>query len=229
MGTILFISGIDTGVGKTIATGAIAAQLLRDGRDVITMKMVQTGNDGFSEDLDAHRDMMGRRFPEDEQGLTAPQIFRFPASPDLAGRLENRRLDLPLITRCANELASRHELVLVEGAGGLAVPLDPELTLAADYAAQQRWPLILVTSGKLGSINHTILSLEAARTRHIPLAAVIYNYAPDADPIIDRDTPRTIARYLQAHPLDAPIVTLPKVTPGQPLPELDLTAIFPKP
>ena len=229
MGTILFVSGIDTGVGKTIATGAIAAQLLRDGRDVITMKMVQTGNDGFSEDIDAHRLMMGRRFPEDDQGLTAPQIFHFPASPDLAGRLENRRLDLDHITRCANILAQHHELVLVEGAGGLAVPLDPDLTLAADYAAQQRWPLILVTSGKLGSINHTILSLEAARARHIPLAAVIYNYAPDADPIIDRDTPRTIARYLQAQHLDAPIVTLPQIIPGHPLPELHLSAIFPKP
>ena len=77
--SVYFISGIDTDIGKSVAVGMMARDLHARGKRVITMKLVQTGNDGFSEDLDKHRAMMNvPRFPEDEAGLTAPQIFRFP-------------------------------------------------------------------------------------------------------------------------------------------------------
>lgn len=89
MGSVVFVSGIDTGVGKTVVTGLMARSLLRRGVHVATVKPVQTGNVGFSEDLEEHRRLMGKSLPEDAQGLTAPQIFAFPASPHLAAARTN--------------------------------------------------------------------------------------------------------------------------------------------
>jgi hypothetical protein len=106
-GRVYFISGIDTGVGKTVVTGLMARWLRATGRDVITVKMVQTGNTGFSEDLDAHRALAGMdRLPEDDLGLTAPQIFAFPSSPELAARLEGRTVDLEKIAHAVTTCAA---------------------------------------------------------------------------------------------------------------------------
>ena len=159
MGKVYFISGIDTGIGKTVAVGMMCRSLQAAGRKWISVKMVQTGCRGFAEDLEVHRKLAGvGKFPEDEAGLTAPQIFGYPASPLLAARLEGGVVDLDGIARAVAEVARRYELVLVEGAGGLCVPLT-ENELAVDFAAREGWPLILVTSGRLGAINHTLLSL----------------------------------------------------------------------
>ncbi len=226
-GTVFFVTGIDTGIGKTVATGLLARFLERRGADWITVKMVQTGNVGFSEDLDAHRAMAGRgRFPEDDEGLTAPQIFRFPSSPLLAARLEGRTVDLGAIAAAVTECARRHRVVLVEGAGGLCVPLTED-TLAADVAAAEGWRAILVSCGRLGSINHTLLSLEALRARGIPLAGVIYNFHPDADPTIDRDTPADIRRHLRRMGFPDVLVRVPRVVPGAPYPDVDFSPLFP--
>ena len=173
---VYFVSGIDTGIGKTAVTGLMARSLASAGRDVITVKLVQTGNDGYSEDIDAHRLICGGvRFPEDGAGLTAPQVFKFPSSPLLAAALEGRTVDLAAITRAVDACAARHEIVLVESAGGLAVPLTED-RLTVDYAAERGWPLILVPCGRLGSINHTLLSLEAAKARGMPVAGVVHNW-----------------------------------------------------
>ena len=137
-GEILFVSGIGTGVGKSVVTGELARRLRAAGRDAITVKLVQTGNVGRSEDLELHRRLMGGvRFPEDDAGLTAPQIFAFPASADLAARLEGRKVDLRRMVRSVNACARRHEVVLVESAGGLFVPLTAK-TLTIDLAASER-------------------------------------------------------------------------------------------
>ena len=164
-GEILFVSGIGTGVGKSVVTGELARRLRAAGRDAITVKLVQTGNVGHSEDLELHRRLMGGvRFPEDDAGLTAPQIFAYPASADLAARLEGRKVDLRRMVRSVNACARRHEIVLVESAGGLFVPLTAKM-LTIDLAARERWPVVLVTNGCLGSINHTLAAVEAIRSR----------------------------------------------------------------
>ena len=196
-GEILFVSGIGTGVGKSVVTGELARRLRAAGRDAITVKLVQTGNVGRSEDLELHRRLMGGvRFPEDDAGLTAPQIFAFPASADLAARLEGRKVDLRRMVRSVNACARRHEIVLVESAGGLFVPLTAK-TLTIDLAARERWPVVLVTNGLLGSINHTLAAVEAIRRRGLEIRRVIYDWAPGVDPTIDADTPRTIERFLR--------------------------------
>lgn len=127
-------------------------------------KFIQTGNVGHSEDIDLHRHIMGIPFTEeDKEGLTMPEIFSYPASPHLASQLDNRPIDFGKIKRATEELSERYDYVLLEGAGGLMVPLTTEL-LTIDYIAQENYPLIFVTSGKLGSINHTLLSLEAIQS-----------------------------------------------------------------
>ena len=225
-GKVYFVSGIDTGIGKTVATGLMARSLRVRGVDAITVKMVQTGNDGFSEDLDVHRALCGLgRLPEDEQGLTAPQIFRFPASPLLAARLEGRKVDLAKIASSVNSCAAAHELVLVESAGGLCVPLTDE-TLSVDFAAAQGWPLILVTCGRLGSLNHTILSLEAAKARGMKVAGVVYNWFPGADPQIDEDSFAETRRALSRMGLPSAIVRVPRVPHGGPYPDIDFLELF---
>ena len=205
---VVFVSGIDTGVGKTVVTGELARAAIAKGRDAITVKMVQTGNVGRSEDIEEHRRIMGvGELPEDAEGLTAPQIFAFPGSGHLAARLEGKRVNLKKITSSVEACARRRELVLVESAGGLFVPLTSSV-LTIDYLAERGWPLVLVTNGRLGSINHTLMSIEAVVRRGIALLAVVYDWAPDVDPIIDEDTPATIKAYLKRWGLDVPLLKL---------------------
>jgi len=209
--SIYFVSGIDTDIGKSIATGMMARHLYRAGRRVITLKLVQTGNTGFSEDIARHREIMGcGLFPEDGERLTAPEIYSFPASPHLAAEIDGRPIDLEKILRAVRLLCERYEIVLVEGAGGLAVPLTEDL-LTVDFASRQNWPLILVTSGRLGSLNHTILSLEAAAVRKMKISGVVYNESPKADPMIEKDSERMIRRYLRQAGQPEVLVRLPEV------------------
>ncbi len=222
---IYFVTGIDTDIGKSIAVGMMARDLHRRGNNVITMKLIQTGNEGFSEDLQKHREMMEvTPFPEDAEGLTAPEIFRFPASPHLAAKLENRPVDLEKIRAAVKTLASRYETVLLEGAGGLAVPLTEDC-LTVDFAAELQCPLILVTSGRLGSLNHTILSIESAARRGLAIAGVVYNCYPPADTVIDADSPRMIEKYLVKYGQKPILVKLPFA--GKPYPDVDFKELLP--
>ena len=224
--SVYFISGIDTGIGKTVATGLMARWLRAAGRDAITVKMVQTGNDGFSEDIEAHRAICGGvRFPEDDEGLTAPQIFKFPSSPLLASSLEGARVDVDVIRRAVGTCAARHEVVLVESAGGLDVPLTEDL-LSVDLAAGEGWPLVLVTCGRLGSINHALLSLEAAKSRGMKVAGVVHDWCEGADPVIDRDAVKTVRRYLAKWGFPDVIVEVPQFSCEGPCPDVDFSALF---
>ena len=197
---IYFVSGIDTEIGKTYATGYLAKLWTAQGQRVITQKLVQTGNVDVSEDIAKHREIMGSGwFQEDHEKLTMPQIFSYPASPHLATRLDGRALDFAKIEAATKLLAERFDVVLLEGAGGLMVPLTTEL-LTIDYIAQHQFPVILVTSGCLGSINHTLLSLEALKHRGLDLYAVVYNLKDQSkDPIISQDTADFLKHYLMQH------------------------------
>lgn len=196
-GKVWFVSGIDTGIGKTVATGAMLRWLLGRGADATSMKLVQTGCDGAAEDLAAHRAACGLGgTADDREGLTAPQIFKFPSSPVLSARLEGREVDVEKIASCAAELARRHDIVLAEGAGGMLVPMADGF-FAADLAAREGWPLVLVTCGRLGSLNHTLLSLEAAKARGMAVAGVVFNEWPQADPEIAADTKAEILRHME--------------------------------
>lgn len=213
-----FVSGIDTDAGKSYATGILARMLAESGTKVITQKFIQTGNTDISEDIQLHRRLMGIPMqPVDLDRTTCPLIYRFPASPHLAASLEKTPVDTRIITAATRRLREQYDIVLIEGAGGLMVPLSPfdpthqpPQSLTVDYVARQKLPLLFVTSAKLGSLNHTLLSLEACRTREIEIAALLWNLYPAGDPVIAADTRTFIADYLRIYYPQARIIDIPK-------------------
>ena len=182
------VGGIDTDAGKSVVTGLLARHLLDQGKAVTTLKLVQTGCSGTAEDIVQHRRLMGQALTDwDRDGTTCPYVFPFPASPLLAARLAGAEIDTAVLDRSIETLRQRHEWLLVEAAGGLLVPLQEHLVLL-DYLAAKQLPLILVTSPRLGSINHTRLSLEALRARAVPLVGLVYNLHGDHPREIVQDT-----------------------------------------
>jgi len=206
VGNIFFVSGIDTGIGKTIATGLIAKGLMESGKTVITQKGVQTGCVGMSEDIVKHRQIMEiEMLPEDIEGLTCQYLFSTPCSPHLAARIENTTIEPEKITQAAMQLAERYDVVLLEGAGGLFVPLQEDY-LMIDYLTEMQWPVLLVTSSRLGSINHTLASLEALQSRGVDLAGVLYNRHTETDSLIAEDSLEIMAAYLRKYGFTCSIV-----------------------
>lgn len=211
MGHAVFITGIDTDAGKSYATGWLARQLAAEGQTVITQKFIQTGCDAYSEDIDLHRRIMGTGLlPEDADHTTAPIVLTYPASAQLAARIDGREIDLDAIDRSTAELTRRFDTVLIEGAGGLMVPITDDF-FAIDYVVSRRLPVMLVTNSRLGSINHTVLALEAIKARGIKLEAVLYNTYFDSaagKPIAD-DTRGFVERYVERHFPGVPVIDIP--------------------
>ncbi|MFC0970414.1 dethiobiotin synthase [Pasteurella multocida] len=201
MAKVFFITGIDTDIGKTIATGWYAKKLMQQGASVITQKMIQTGCQGIAEDLLTHRKIQGIELTEeDKQGITCPYVFDYPCSPHLAAKLEQRTIERKKIESCTALLCEKYDYVLLEGAGGLCVPYNEEET-TLDYLCQHQYPVILVTSGKLGSINHTLLSLQVLQANRINVHSVVYNLYPKTDEIICQETQEFLCTYLaKQHP-----------------------------
>ena len=207
---VYFVSGIDTNIGKSYATGYLAREWNKNGIRTITQKFIQTGNTELSEDIELHRKLMGTGLlPEDKEGLTMPEIFTYPCSPHLAAEIDKRTIDFNKIERATEALSEKYDAVLLECAGGLMVPLTRDL-LTIDYIAQINYPLIFVTSGRLGSINHTLLSLEAIRKRGIRLHTLMYNLYPVSDDeLIRRDTEDYIRTLLAKEYPDTEFVSVP--------------------
>lgn len=207
---IIFVSGIDTAIGKSYAAGFLAREWNREGIKTITQKFIQTGNTEISEDIEVHRQIMGTGLVEaDRERLTMPEIFTYPCSPHLAAEIDHRDIDFDKIEQASQALLQSYDRVLLEGAGGLMVPLTRDL-LTIDYVAQKNYPLILVTSGRLGSINHTLLSLEAIEKRGIRLHSVLYNLHPEnEDKIIQHDTEEYIRTWLERHFPETEFIRVP--------------------
>ena len=223
-GTVLFITGIDTNIGKTFATGMIACALAEKGKKVITQKMIQTGCTEVSEDIEMHRKIQGIPFTEeDKAGLTCPYIFTYPCSPHMAAEKDGKTIDLSVITEATRRLQEKYEYVLLEGAGGLMVPNDFH-SLAIDYVKEQGYPVILVTSGKLGSINHTLLSLYACKQYGIPVRTVVYNLYPPTDELITANTLEYLTQYLEKEFPETALITLPEATAG--VADIDISSLF---
>lgn len=217
-----FVSGIHTDAGKSYCTGWYARRLMEEGKSVITQKFIQTGNVGMSEDIEVHRRLMKTGLlPEDTRplllpgktglecaNLTAPLIFTHPCSPQLAARIDKREIDLEVIDSASDELEKHYDVLLVEGAGGLMVPITDEF-LTIDYIAARQLPLIMVVNSALGSINHALLSFEAIQNRGIEMPIVLYNTHFDTDPLIAADTFGFLSRYLSRNFADTTIMKVP--------------------
>ena len=204
--SVLFVSGIDTDIGKTYATGLLAKALMQQGVNVITQKLVQTGISkqadgelGIADDILSHRQLMQMPLqPCDMDFTTCPYRYEKPASPHLSAALANQPLNINVITDATKALQADYEMVLLEGAGGLLVPINEQL-LTLDYIAEQGYPIVLVTSGRLGSINHTLLSLEAIKSLGLMIHSVIYNHIHDDAEQTDAEIANSTIDFLQAY------------------------------
>lgn len=207
---VIFITGIDTSVGKTYATGVLARSMKALGRSVTTMKMVQTGCEDISEDIVMHRRLMGISLTdEDCKGLTCPYLFKYPCSPHMAAAMEKNEIIPFTISRKIEEMQQHYNQILIEAAGGLMVPLNFDM-LTIEYIRERHYPVVLVTSGKLGSINHTLLSLFACAQHGIKILAVIYNQYPRIDARIEDNTYQYLERYISHNYPGTQLLTLPE-------------------
>lgn len=205
------ICGIDTGVGKSVVTGLLARHLLDRRKVVITQKLVQTGCKGRPEDILLHRKLMGADWHRlDEQKLTCPYCFPFPASPHLAAQLAGTEIDPDELDRATKTLAGQVDQLIIEGAGGLLVPLTRSLLLL-DYLAERSYPVIMVTSPRLGSINHTLLCLEAIKHRNIQLSGLVYNLHGDHPREIVTDSLKMFKQFLDRYGFQKKVVILPDI------------------
>ncbi|MDE6271546.1 MAG: dethiobiotin synthase [Muribaculaceae bacterium] len=197
----IFLSGIGTDIGKSYATAWYAIHLQKQGRHVITQKFIQTGCRDESIDIKIHRQLMKMPMQTvDRLHVTAPIILSYPASPHLAAILDKTEIDLSKAAEATEALLNQYDTVIIEGAGGLMVPVSEDY-MTVDYIAEQGLPLVFVTHGGLGSISDTLLALEAIKRRDIPLKAVIYNPYFDKDPIIAGDAREFMRRkVLQSFP-----------------------------
>lgn len=156
----LFVTGTDTNVGKTWVACALAHALRRAGRRVSVAKPVETGVDG--EPADAHRLREAAADPATLDEI-CPLRFRAPLAPTAAARRERRSIDVERLIAWLDARRAAADALLVEGAGGLLVPLAGAFTYA-DLAARCRLPVLIVAANRLGTVNHTALTARVARS-----------------------------------------------------------------
>jgi dethiobiotin synthetase len=188
----LFITATDTGVGKTLVSGLLLNYLRESGIRAGYQKWVATG---CSEQVDDLERVMALAGPEVEPvplDLQIPYRFPYAASPHLAAELAGRELDPERLHTALAAMRARYEVLLVEGVGGILVPLRRNLLLG-DLVASLRLPTLLVARSGLGTLNHTLLTLEALRNREIAVLGIILTDSPDDDEAIAADNLRTIA------------------------------------
>jgi dethiobiotin synthetase len=178
----LFVTATDTGVGKT----EVACALLRDARarglDAVGMKPAQSGAVP-GEPSDAER-LLAAADGAEPLAEICPYSLAAPLAPAVAARLEGREISFARIVDGARALAARHDAVLVEGAGGILVPLTERETYA-DLAVALALPVLVVARAGLGTVNHTALTVEALRRRGLAVAGIVLNRtAPDDDPSV---------------------------------------------
>lgn len=182
--TGIFITGTDTGVGKTIITASIAYNLTQAGKKVAVMKPVQTGTIiSGPTDLEFVQKVVG---DDSGLGLSCPYSFPDPVAPLVASMLSGERIDIDLIKDTYSELTQENDTVIVEGAGGLLVPILEDYYMS-DLAMDLNLPILIVSRPDLGTLNHTLLTLESAKRKGLQIAGIVISNYP-WDPGIPEQT-----------------------------------------
>jgi dethiobiotin synthetase len=186
----VFVTGTSTEVGKTVVAAVLARTLAAEGKRVAVFKPVVTGLEEEGEtDHALLRHASGSSQGEEE---IAPYRYRPPASPHLAAALAGEEIDPERLRQAAHDAAEGVDAIVCEGVGGLLVPLSPTY-LVRDLAADLGYPLLIVAGPGLGTINHTLLTLESAHAAGLEVAAVVLNPWPEQPTEIERDNRETIA------------------------------------
>ena len=204
--TAIFITATGTDVGKTFVAASLIGHFRQMGRTVQTIKPVVSGFDpahAATSDPALLLRALGVPVTAEAIELISPWRFRAPLSPDLAAQREGRRIDVDeVIAFCQNAIEQRQDMLLIEGVGGIMVPLDGERTIL-DVMMALRLPLILVTGSYLGTISHTLTALDSLYRRDMNVMATIVSETPSSTVPLD-DTVATIARFAE------PVIALPR-------------------
>jgi len=187
----IFVTGTDTGVGKTVVSAALLGLFREAGVDAVPMKPIQTGcakrgGKLVAPDLEFMLAAAGIAPSPEELELMCPYRFEPACSPHFAAAKAKKAISLWKIAGCLRELAGRHELVVAEGAGGVLVPIGGK-KMMIDIIAMLKLPVVLVARPGLGTINHTLLSLAELRRAGAKMLGVIFN-----------ETEKTRRSYIEA-------------------------------
>ncbi|MCD4706463.1 MAG: dethiobiotin synthase [Candidatus Sabulitectum sp.] len=191
----LFVTGTDTEAGKTFATAGIVRGFVCSGINAVPAKPVQTGCvNGIAEDLEFSLKTAGLSFSDAVKDKLCPLQFVPACSPHLAAELAGTPIDLARMVAGLEKLRSDFECVVAEGAGGIFVPLGYGKTML-DLMVALDWPVVLVSSDKLGTINHTLLSISALQNAGLDVAGIIINHASPPSKLISESNTSAILEY----------------------------------
>lgn len=208
----LFVTGTDTGVGKTFVTGGLARLLHNRGVRVGVMKPIETGcaRDGDERAPSDASQLLTAAGGRQDISSVCPYRFEAALAPDVAARLAGCTIDPEVIRSRFQGVAASHDIVLVEGAGGLLVPIRGRYTMA-DLAVDLGLPLLVVTASRLGAVNHTLLTLAHARRRQLTVAGYVLNQ-------LSRETDEAMSTNadLLARSTDVPCAGVIEWTPCDP-------------
>jgi dethiobiotin synthetase len=195
----LFITGTGTGVGKTVVTAGLALLLQKHGIDVGVMKPIETGcrlRSGKRIGRDALYLMSAAR-SQDHLDLVNPYCFKAPLAPVVSARQEGKTIEPHRIVESYRQLANRHSFMLVEGVGGLLVPLTQQMT-ALDLIHLLNLPIVIVADNFLGVINHTLLTVRCAEDSGLTIKGIVFNHTHKGRDLSTRTNPPLLASLMKA-------------------------------
>ena len=204
--TAIFITATGTDVGKTFVATSLIRYFRQIGRVVDAIKPVASGFDpaqAAASDTGLLLQALGLPITAEEIDRISPWRFRAPLSPNMAAEREGRAIDVDaLITFCHSAVEQREDILLIEGVGGVMVPLDGERTIL-DVMMALQLPLILVAGSYLGTISHTLTALDALYRRSMQVLAIVVSETPGSTVPLD-ETVAAIARFAE------PVIGLPR-------------------
>jgi dethiobiotin synthetase len=203
----LFVTGTDTGVGKSVVAAAICAGLAARGLRVAAFKPVVTGLDDPPAEWPPDHELLASVTGQ-EPAAVSPWQFGPPASPHLAAELDGTVLEPSELLAAARRAGAYADALVCEGVGGLMVPITPGY-LVRDFALDMQMPLVVVARPHLGTINHTLLTLEAARAAGLQPVAVVMTPWPSEPSRLEQSNRETVERLG-----GMPVETLPGCTPS---------------
>ena len=208
--TAIFITATGPDVGKTFVVASLIGHLRQNGRSVEAIMPIVSGYDSAqaaASDPGTLIAALGLPFSPELIERTSPWRFRAALSPDLAARLEGRSIDVDAVTDyCKAAIDARRDVLLIEGVGGIMVPLDEQRTIL-DVMMALRLPLILVTGSYRGTISHTLTALDSLLRRDMNVLATIVSETPGSKVPLG-DVVSSLERFT------APVIGLPRRPPG---------------
>lgn len=193
-----FVTGTDTGVGKTVVSGALLRAMLMAGMRVCGMKPVETGCRREEDMLIPADGLFLKNLSQSDEPMEhiAPSCLEFPLAPLVAAELEGKDISLKKLRNEFEYLSNKYDAVVVEGIGGLLVPIKKDY-FVSDLARDFGLPLIVVSTPFLGTINQTLLTLEQARRDGLKVAGVVINHPrPPGGTLAEETNPRVLEKLL---------------------------------